>query len=174
MSTSAPKAITNLACSLSDVVPNLPIVAVLTWIDPNVPSAGCLVSRTRSSDPSCNSYNLLAVLAGGITTFTDETLSYGSEYRYKVVALPVNKTIYTPAAPTFLEVSTDGAENHIAIGLPSPDGSGNAISAPKTRVVNGDESGSNEQPFNPETVVAMQVILAAEQNALAAAEKAAE
>jgi len=122
-----PQQIQNLQANLSDTIGTLPIVCTLTFTDPNNPSAGVTIERTRSSDPSCDSFILLATLAGGITTFQDTTLQHGATYRYLVQALPVQSVIFTPAKYAEIQVQTQGLPPHTFDHFPAGIGSGNGL-----------------------------------------------
>lgn len=146
MSTSAPLAVTSLSASLTDTVGTLPITCVLSWTDPNSPSAGVIVERTYASDPSCDTWTTLKTLPAGVHSYTDDSLCFGSVYRYRVTARPYQSVIFTPAAPAYIQVETQGEQNHIAISGAIGVGQGNANVASETTVTDG--SHSNGVPAN--------------------------
>ena len=138
MSNSQPLQIQNLVANTTDVVGTLPITCVLTWTDLNSPSAGVTVERTRSSDPSAETWILLAKLPAGVTSCLDVSLTFGGVYKYRVQALPVESVIFTPAKYAEILVTTVGEPPHVHIGSwPGSDNSGNANQAPEYIVTNG-------------------------------------
>lgn len=119
MSNSAPLQITNLTANLSDTIGVLPIVCTLTFTDPNSPSAGVTIERTRASDPSCDSWIQLTQLPAGVHTYTDSTLTFGGVWRYRVQALPFQSVIFSPAKYAEISVKTQGEQPHRVDGYPA-------------------------------------------------------